>query len=88
LSRSINKHAYQDSAHLAKRFQRRRFLKISIEITAFGIQISIFKQDAFDNFINDISSSKTMPLLNYQDFKESFMADKLQSLLFVQDGGQ
>jgi hypothetical protein len=27
-----------------------------------------------------------MPLLNYQDFKESFMADKLQSLLFVQDG--
>ena len=45
-----------------------------------------FKQDAFDNFINDISSSKTMPLLNYQDFKESFMADKLQSLLFVQDG--
>jgi hypothetical protein len=30
-----------------------------------------FKQDAFDNFINDISSSKTMPLLNYQDFKEN-----------------
>jgi hypothetical protein len=37
--------SYQDSAHLAKRFQRRRFLKISIEITAFGIQISIFKQE-------------------------------------------
>jgi hypothetical protein len=39
---------YQVSVRLAKRFQRRRFLKISnigIEITAFRIQISIFKQE-------------------------------------------
>ena len=40
--------SYQVSVHFAKRFQRRRFLKISnicIEITAFWIQISIFKQE-------------------------------------------
>ena len=40
--------SYQVSVRLAKRFQRRRFLKISnigIEITAFRIQISIFKQE-------------------------------------------
>ena len=36
--------SYQISVHLAKRFQR-RFLKICIEITAFWIQISIFKQE-------------------------------------------
>ena len=39
---------YQVSVHFTKRFQRRRFLKISnicIEITAFWIQISIFKQE-------------------------------------------
>jgi hypothetical protein len=34
--------SYQDSVHLAK---RRRFLKICIVINAFGIQISIFKQE-------------------------------------------
>ena len=35
----------QVSVHLEKRFQRRRFLKICIEINVFGIQISIFKQE-------------------------------------------
>jgi hypothetical protein len=44
--------------HFAKRFQRRRFLKISnicIEITAFWIQISIFKQDylSFNRFFRN-----------------------------------
>ena len=37
--------SYQVSVHLAKRFQRRRFLKICIKINAFWIQISIFKQE-------------------------------------------
>jgi hypothetical protein len=40
--------SYQDSVHLTKWFQRRRFLKISnicVEITAFLIQIFIFKQE-------------------------------------------
>jgi hypothetical protein len=40
--------SYQVSVRWAKWFQRRRFLKISnigIEITAFRIQISIFKQE-------------------------------------------
>ena len=37
--------SYQVSVHLAKRFQRRRFKKICIEITAFWIQIFIFKQE-------------------------------------------
>jgi hypothetical protein len=37
--------SYQVSVHLAKRFQRRRLFKMCIEITAFWIQISIFKQE-------------------------------------------
>ena len=37
--------SYQVSVHLAKQFQRRRFLKICIKINAFWIQISIFKQE-------------------------------------------
>ena len=37
--------SYQVSVHLSKRFQRKRFLKICIQINAFWIQISIFKQD-------------------------------------------
>jgi hypothetical protein len=37
--------SYQVSVHLAKRFQRRRFFKICIEINAFWIQIYIFKQE-------------------------------------------
>ena len=37
--------SYQALVHLAKRFQRRRFLKICIKINAFWIQISIFKQE-------------------------------------------
>ena len=37
--------SYQVSVHLAKRFQRRRFFKICIEINAFWIQISILKQE-------------------------------------------
>ena len=37
--------SYQVLVHLAKQFQRRRFLKICIEINAFWIQISIFKQE-------------------------------------------
>jgi hypothetical protein len=36
--------SYQVSVHLPKRFQR-RFFKICIEITAFSIQISTFKQE-------------------------------------------
>ena len=44
-----------------------------------------FKKKAFDVFINDVVSSKTMPLLDYQNFKMSIMEGKLQSLLFIQN---
>jgi len=44
-----------------------------------------FKKNAFDAFINDVESSKTMSLLGYQDFKMSIMKEKLQSLLFLQN---
>ena len=44
-----------------------------------------FKKNAFDVFVNEVESSKTMPLLNYQDFKKSITEGKLQSLLFLQD---
>lgn len=44
-----------------------------------------FKKNAFDAFINDVESSKTMPLLDYQNFKLSIMEGKLQSLLFLQN---
>ena len=58
--------SYQVSVRLAKWFQRRRFLKISnigIEITAFRIQISIFKQVIFllaeENIFLEINQSET-----------------------------
>jgi hypothetical protein len=58
--------SYQVSVYLAKRFQRWRFLKICIEITAFWIQISIFKQEL--SFFNredilEINQSETRDCL-------------------------
>jgi hypothetical protein len=50
--------SYQVSVHLAKRFQRRRILKICIEINAFWIQISIFIF-LFTEDILEINQSET-----------------------------
>jgi hypothetical protein len=55
--------SYQVSVHLTKRFQRRRFLKISniyIEITAFWIQIYINKSYlSFNRDFLEINQSET-----------------------------
>ncbi|WP_162262093.1 MMPL family transporter [Bathymodiolus septemdierum thioautotrophic gill symbiont] len=45
-----------------------------------------FKKGVFKQFIEDVSNSKTLPLLNYQAFKESIMGNKMRSLLFTQEG--
>ncbi|WP_428095704.1 MMPL family transporter [Candidatus Thioglobus sp.] len=44
-----------------------------------------FKKNAFDVFADEVDFSKTMTLLNYQNFKESMLEEKLQSLLFFQN---
>lgn len=45
-----------------------------------------FKKGAFNGFVSDVENAKTMPLLTQKDFERSFMKDRLQSILFHQDG--
>lgn len=65
-----------------KHLPRKQELQSNVSLAISNLP---FKKNAFDTFVNDVNFSKTMPLLDYQDLKNSIIEGKLHSLLFFQD---